>query len=157
MIHTDSVHGTPSGDRSGWRILATRFRGRFLPKTAYDIWMPNLAPSERLLRRFQAGSITWQEFQRTYTHEMLGRTPPSESGNRVIKNHGQKFTLRLLGLLATREEVTLLCHCARDELHCHRHVLAGLIGRALTAGKRPPSSPRASSSSSKSPTRSRRA
>jgi len=45
----------------------------------------------------------------------------------VIKNHGQKFTLRLLQQLATRGPITLLCHCAEDEDHCHRHVLAAVL------------------------------
>lgn len=42
--------------------------------------------------------------------------------NRTIKNHGQKFTLRLLQQLAKRSTITLLCHCAEEERHCHRHL-----------------------------------
>ena len=52
-------------------------------------------------------------------------------GSQTIKNHGQKFALRLIKRLAKRENVTLLCHCAEDEQRCHRHVL-----RALIAGTR---------------------
>jgi hypothetical protein len=47
--------------------------------------------------------------------------------NKTIKNYGQKFTLRLLQKLANRDTVTLLCHCAEDEAHCHRHVLAEIL------------------------------
>jgi uncharacterized protein YeaO (DUF488 family) len=111
----------------GLRILATRFRGRFLAKSSYDVWMPNLGPSEALLRNFKGGAISWSEFQRAYQQELLGADASSDRGNRVIKNHGQKFTLRLLAHLASREDVVLLCHCAREEQHCHRHVLARLI------------------------------
>ncbi|MEO6246248.1 MAG: hypothetical protein ABIQ12_12510, partial [Opitutaceae bacterium] len=32
----------------------------------------------------------------------------------TIKNHGQKFTLRLLAKLVEKTHVTLLCHCAED-------------------------------------------
>jgi uncharacterized protein YeaO (DUF488 family) len=53
-----------------------------------------------------------------------------DAHNRVIKNHGQKFTLRLVGELARRGNVTLLCHCAENEAHCHRHLLRALIERA---------------------------
>ena len=47
--------------------------------------------------------------------------------SRTIKNHGQKFTLRLIRELARRGDVTLMCHCAEDERHCHRHLLRALI------------------------------
>ena len=47
--------------------------------------------------------------------------------NKNIKNHGQKFTLRLLQHLASKGTVTLLCHCAEDELHCHRHLLKKVL------------------------------
>jgi uncharacterized protein YeaO (DUF488 family) len=47
--------------------------------------------------------------------------------NERIKNHGQKFTLRLLQHLAKSQNVTLLCHCAEDEQHCHRHLLKAVL------------------------------
>lgn len=88
--------------------------------------MANLGPSEKLLRAFQSGSVGWSEFSRCYRRELL------ESGgvdrrNSTIKNHGQKFTLRLLQELGRRAAVTLLCHCAEDEPHCHRHVLRKVL------------------------------
>lgn len=54
--------------------------------------------------------------------------PWYESLSRTIKNHGQKFTLRLLKQLAVRGPVTLMCHCAEDETRCHPHELKKLIG-----------------------------
>jgi len=39
----------------------------------------------------------------------------------------KKFLLRLLKHLARGGEVTLLCHCASDEAHCHRHLLRSII------------------------------
>jgi hypothetical protein len=54
------------------------------------------------------------------------------SGNATIKNHGQKFTVRLLAKLAEREDVTLLCHCAEDTKECHRFLLRDLIEREAT-------------------------
>lgn len=48
--------------------------------------------------------------------------------NGAIKNHGQKFTLRLVKL-AAKENVTLLCHCAEDTTQCHRFLLQKLIER----------------------------
>ncbi len=52
---------------------------------------------------------------------------PVNRRNATIRNHGQKFTLRLLRTLASKGPVTLLCHCAEDEPHCHRHLLGPLI------------------------------
>jgi hypothetical protein len=53
--------------------------------------------------------------------------------NVTIKNHGQKFTLRLIAKLAEKGEVTLLCHCAEDTKQCHRFELAKLIEREMGA------------------------
>lgn len=46
---------------------------------------------------------------------------------RNIKNHGQKFTLRLFQTLAKRGPVTLMCHCAENEKRCHRHLLKAIL------------------------------
>ena len=129
MLRTDSVSSGVPAKPGLLRVLATRYRGRFLPATAYDIWMPNLAPSERLLSDILQERITWAEFKRGYTREILGTDGAGDTGNRTIKNHGQKFTLRLLARLAQEGDVALLCHCAPDAKHCHRYILERLIRR----------------------------
>ncbi len=110
----------------GLRILATRFRGRGMPTSRYDVWMPSLGPSERLLRAVQAGRISWAEFANAYRAELF-MDGPIDSRSRTIKNHGQKFTLRLIKRLADSGHVTLLCHCSEDQDRCHRYVLRKLI------------------------------
>jgi uncharacterized protein YeaO (DUF488 family) len=88
--------------------------------------MANLGPSEKLLRAFQQRRITWPEFVRRYRRELFeGGT--IDDRNLTIKNHGQKFTLRLLQQLARRGPITLMCHCAEDERHCHRHILQRVL------------------------------
>lgn len=125
MLKTKSVQ-SPIEPGDGLRILATRLRGRGLPASRYDVWMASLGPSERLLRRILGGAIAWKAFEREYLKELL--LPGAvDARNRLIKNHGQKFSLRLLKHLAQRGDVTLLCHCAEDEPHCHRHVLRAFI------------------------------
>lgn len=127
VLKTKSVHSAiEPGD--GLRILATRFRGRGLPVDRYDLWMANLGPSERLLKALQRDEITWGEFVRRYREEMFAPAA-GDAANATIKNHGQKFTLRLLACLAQRGEVTLLCHCAEDAKECHRFLLQKLIER----------------------------
>ena len=112
--------------KDGLRILATRFRGRGMRASRYHVWMPSLAPSERLLRSVQTGRIGWAAFAREYRRELF-MDGPIDVRSRTIKNHGQKFTLRLLAQLGRRGDVTLMCHCAEDERQCHRHELRKLL------------------------------
>jgi uncharacterized protein YeaO (DUF488 family) len=128
-VRTRSVASPIDPKRDGLRILATRFRGRGLPAERYDVWMPNLAPSEALLRAVQGGELSWAEFSRRYRAEMV-EMGPIDDRSPTIRNHGQKFTLRLLRALAAKGPVTLMCHCAEDEAHCHRHLLAQLVAKA---------------------------
>ena len=126
MILTKSVYSPISPPRDGLRILATRFRGRGLPKSRYDVWMANLGPSERLLKTMQKGKISWAEFSRRYRRELFEESSPGRK-NRTIKNHGQKFTLRLLQLLGRKGRVTVMCHCDEEQEHCHRHLLKKIL------------------------------
>jgi uncharacterized protein YeaO (DUF488 family) len=125
MFRTASIRTMPTAD-DGLRLLVTRFRGRGVPKTLCDVWLPNLAPSERLLRTYLHGRMSWAEFSRRYRAEML-QPGGADRGNVVIKNYGQKFTLRLLARMAEQGNVTLLCHCPEDAVQCHRHLLRELI------------------------------
>lgn len=125
MLNTKSVW-SPIETSDGLRILATRFRGRGMSTDRYDVWMANLGPSERLLRGMLDGKITWAEFSRRYRTELFA-AGTVDAGNATIKNHGQKFTLRLIKQLAQKGAVTLMCHCAEDEAHCHRHLLQKVI------------------------------
>ena len=128
MLQTRSVH-TPAAAGDGLRILVARFRGRGLPADRYDVWMPSLGPSERLLRGFLDGKLAWRAFARRY-REQLFAPAAVDAENRTIKNHGQKSTLRLLQHLAEAGNVTLLCHCDEDAEHCHRHLLAKVLNGA---------------------------
>src|SRR6185503_17229025 len=121
MLRTKCVYEPIDKRADGLRILATRFRGRYMPTSRYDVWMPSLGPSERLLRNGQAGRLSRAEFAREYRKELFldGRL---DARNKSIKNHGQKFALRLIKTLARKGPVTLMCHCESDE-HCHRSVL----------------------------------
>src|SRR4051812_38555409 len=118
MIKTKSISTTIDRKSDGLRILATRFRGRGMGTTRYDVWMPSLGPSERTFRAFLAGRISCAEFSRVYRAE-LKMDGPVDARCATIKNHGQKFTLRLLKRLGRRGNVTLLCHCREDQEQCH--------------------------------------
>ena len=129
MFKTKSVHtAIEIGD--GLRILAARGRGRGLPRDRFDVWMANLGPSEELRDAILGGTISWAEYSRRYLKELL-EAGGVDTRNERIKNHGQKFTLRLLQHLAKNQTVTLLCHCAEEEQHCHRHLLKALLEKEL--------------------------
>jgi uncharacterized protein YeaO (DUF488 family) len=93
------------------------------------VWLAALGPSERLLRQFQRGRISWQTFSREYVRE-LSMPGPVDKRSTTVKNRGQTFLLRLIKYLAGVTDVTLMCHCLQDEHHCHRHLLQKLIHSA---------------------------
>lgn len=125
MIKTRSVT-SPIKKDDGLRVLATRFRGRGLPTSQYDVWMPSLGPSELLLKAVQAGEIDWKTFTKRYREELF-LDGPIDDRSHTIKNHGQKSTLRLLKALGEKQNVTLMCHCAEDAEQCHRFLLLSEI------------------------------
>ncbi len=119
-----SIHvvrlGDPRGAREGLRLGTVRRPPRGVPKSEfaardfYDIWLPQLAPSEELLKEARQASTDqgWSAFVRKYRAEM--RQPDNE---------------RLLGLLAALSKQTdfsLGCYCA-DEARCHRSILRELL------------------------------
>ena len=125
MLKTKSV-STKKATSDGLRILAARFRARGMKKDAYDVWMPSLGPSERLLRSFLDEEISWKQFSKSYREEMFA--PSSiDDRNRTIRNRGQLHAMRLLKHLAQEGDVTLLCHCDEDATQCHRFLLKDLI------------------------------
>src|SRR5438552_1346005 len=83
----------------GLRILATRYRGRRLPKDRYDVWVASLGPREALLKRHS--QIPWKEWSAKYRSEVLPDS--AEKQNPLIRNAGQKFPLRLIKHLAVKQ------------------------------------------------------
>ena len=128
MLKTKSVH-SPIDDADGLRILATRFRGRGLPASRYDAWMPSLGPSEQLLKSVLSGRIDWKTFTKRYREELY-LDGPIDNRSETIKNHGQKSTLRLLKALSEKQNVTLMCHCDETATECHRFLLLHEVQRA---------------------------
>jgi uncharacterized protein YeaO (DUF488 family) len=107
-----------SGD--GLRLGTVRRPPRGVPKTEfasrdfYDVWLPDLAPSETLVKQAQAAASEreWQTFVKRYRAEMA-----------------KPAAARLLDLLAALSKTTSLavgCYCS-DEARCHRSVLKALL------------------------------
>jgi len=104
----------------GLRIGTVRRPPRGVPKSEfasqnfYDVWFPNLAPSEALLKRGQRAETEreWRAFARAYRKEMA--TPEN------------KRTLDLLAALSHGASFSVGCYCA-DESRCHRSLLRELL------------------------------
>ena len=126
MIKTKYVKSPKDRETDGLRILATRIRGRGLFKKHYDIWMANLAPSQKLLDDKRAGKISDFQFKVLYKRELF-ESDGFDKKNRTIKNRGQKFTLRLIQKLAKNGNVTVMCHCPENATSCHRYLLKDIL------------------------------
>ena len=115
--------GSPRRKDEGLRIGTVRRPPRGVPKSEhakrdlYDVWLPNLAPSESLLKLGQAAAAdddrrAWRSFERRYRAEM--KTPE----NRAL--------LETLAALSHHAAFAVGCYCA-DEARCHRSVLRTLL------------------------------
>jgi uncharacterized protein YeaO (DUF488 family) len=112
--------GTERLPNEGIRIGTVRRPPRGVPKSEfasrnfYDVWLPNLAPSEELLKEAQASKTDaqWRSFVRRYQSEM--------------KRPENRRIIDLLAALSHYTNFSVGCYCV-DEQHCHRSVLRALL------------------------------
>ena len=112
--------GRPRTSNEGLRIGTVRRPPRGVPKKEfasrnyYDVWLPNLAPSDQLVKAAQSAKneTDWRTFIRRYRSEM---SRPENS--RVLD---------LLAALSHQTNFSVGCYCD-DEQHCHRSVLRQLL------------------------------
>jgi uncharacterized protein YeaO (DUF488 family) len=86
----------------------------FASRNYYDVWLPEVAPSDELVKAAQQATDAkqWSSFVKHYRSEM--KVPAAS---------------RLLDLLAALSHTTNLsigCYC-EDESRCHRSVLRSLL------------------------------
>jgi uncharacterized protein YeaO (DUF488 family) len=89
-------------------------KSEFASQNWYDLWYPNLAPSEATLKFGQkAGSAgDWKAFTRRYRAEM--------------KQPEAARSIALLAALSQHADFSLGCYC-EDESRCHRSILRELL------------------------------
>ncbi len=102
----------PASPDDGYRILATRYWARGVPKSAVDEYDIKVAPSRELLREFKHEGLAWEDYVPRYLEEM--RSEPAISD------------IKRLAELARSGTITLMCIC-EDETRCHRSVLRDLV------------------------------
>lgn len=113
--------GSPRTRGEGLRVGTVRRPPRGVPKSEYgvrnlyDVWLPELAPSEQLLKQGLgvADDREWRAFVRSYRAEM--------------KRPEASRLLDLLAALSRQTNLSVGCYCA-DEARCHRSVLRELLG-----------------------------
>jgi len=112
--------GSSRASNEGLRIGTVQRPPRGVPKNEfasrnyYDVWLPNLAPSEQLLKagRSAKDETDWRSFIKRCRSEM------SRAENSRV--------LDLLAALSHQANFSVGCYC-NDEQHCHRSVLCQLL------------------------------
>jgi uncharacterized protein YeaO (DUF488 family) len=112
--------GGPRAAEEGLRIGTVRRPPRGVAKSEwarrgfYDVWLPNLAPSDALLKAGQAAQTDarWKTFKRRYLAEM--------------KEPDKARLLDTLAALSHHAKFSVGCYC-EDEARCHRSILRQLL------------------------------
>lgn len=119
--------GTGRYPAEGLRIGTVRRPPRGVPKSEYgardiyDVWLPNLAPSEALLKRGQSArddAAAWAGFERAFRAEMA--RPEA------------KHLIATLAALSHSADFSVGCYC-EIEARCHRSILRQLFAEAGAA------------------------
>ncbi len=113
--------GTPRKSGEGLRLGTVRRPPRGVPKSEfakrdfYDLWVPDLAPSQELVSEIlhSAGDAkAWGVFEKRYRAEM--------------KKPEAARLLDLLAALSRQTNFAVGCYCEREE-RCHRSILRKLL------------------------------
>ena len=112
--------GSPRQIDEGLRIGTVRRPPRgvkkedYAPKNIYDVWFPNLSPSESLLKASSPvkDEKAWKTFKRKFMAEM--------------KLPSAKRDLDLFAALSHQTNFAIGCYC-KDESRCHRSILRELL------------------------------
>jgi uncharacterized protein YeaO (DUF488 family) len=93
------------------------------------LWIPDAAPSKRLLSDWRDGRISWETFLARYKCEQECRLTTEVRGKGRKTEIVQCSPVAYLAQLAREQTVTVLCW-ERDQ-HCHRHTLVTLVEQEL--------------------------
>ena len=112
--------GSARAKGEGLRVGTVRRPPRGVPKAKfasenwYDVWLPELSPSEATVKLGQKAQTDaqWSAFAKRYEKEMAAATPSR--------------MLDLLAALSLTANFSVGCYCD-DEARCHRSVLRRLL------------------------------
>ena len=113
--------GTERHAEEGLRIGTVRRPPRGVPKAEfasrnyYDVWFPNLSPTQELLKAYfpiADDPKVWQRFKKQFLAEMKAASPSRE--------------LDLLAAMSHEANFSVGCYCENEGL-CHRSILRELL------------------------------
>jgi uncharacterized protein YeaO (DUF488 family) len=112
--------GSPRAQGEGLRVGTVRRPPRgvrkeeYAAKNIYDVWFPNLSPSEALLKKALSADDekSWRAFKRQFLAEM--KIPEASKD------------LDLLAALSHHTNLAIGCYC-ENEARCHRSILRELL------------------------------
>jgi uncharacterized protein YeaO (DUF488 family) len=112
--------GSPRAAREGLRVGTVRRPPRGVPKAEYaerdlfDVWFPNLSPTEELLKRYYpvTDAAAWRGFARAFRKE--------------LKSPAARHDLDLIAALSHVTNLSIGCYC-EDASRCHRSILRELL------------------------------
>ncbi len=89
-------------------------KSKFASENWYDVWLPELSPSEATVKLGQKAEsdADWKAFARRYAKEMSAPT-----ASRLLD---------LLAALSQETDFSVGCYC-EDESRCHRSILRALL------------------------------
>ena len=105
--------GAPRGRGEGPRIGTVRRPPRgmrkqdYAKRDYYDVWLPDLAPSAKLIK---TAHLDWKRFAKRYRQEM----------------RDQEHVLMLLAHLSRKSNFAVGCYC-EDASRCHRSILREIL------------------------------
>jgi len=113
--------GSDRANDEGLRIGTVRRPPRgvrkedYAQKNIYDVWLPNLSPSEALLKEFfpiENDEKLWRNFKRGFLTEM--------------KKPEAQRVLDVLAALSHQTNFSVGCYCDNEDI-CHRSLLRELL------------------------------
>jgi uncharacterized protein YeaO (DUF488 family) len=113
--------GSPRERDEGIRIGTVRRPPRGVRKEDYarldyyDLWLPQLAPSEGNIKKLKSAAVTesaWKAFGRSYLRELS-----SPDNTRLLD---------LLAALSKKTDFSIGCYC-ESESRCHRSILREVL------------------------------
>jgi uncharacterized protein YeaO (DUF488 family) len=90
-------------------------KDQFAARDFYDVWFPNLAPTEPLLKASFPieDDRAWKTFRRRFLAE--------------LKSPATRRDLELLAALSHQADFAIGCYC-EEESYCHRSILREVLG-----------------------------
>lgn len=117
--------GSPRQSGEGLRVGAVRYLPRGVRKEKYakrdyfDLWLPILAPSQKLLHWFKSRTgdpqKLFEQYRQRYVKEM--------------KATDARQVILLLAKIAEKQPIGIGCYC-EDKNFCHRSILLELVRNA---------------------------